>query len=68
MVQCYKRIKKRGNAFVWAIDHNNDIKANGRIYLSPLNFYKKNNFIIHANTRLELEKISAAKIEWLKIL
>lgn len=50
----------------WVIDHNNDKKKNGQIYFSPLEFYKKCGFEILSDTRLELEKISAVKIRWLK--
>jgi hypothetical protein len=60
--------KEEKHLFGWVIDHNNDIKANGNPYLSPLIFYRKNNFIIHSSIRLELEKISAVKIEWLSAL
>jgi hypothetical protein len=48
----------------WVIDHENDIKSNGKPYLSPLPFYLKNNFIEIPETRLELENISAVKINW----
>lgn len=48
----------------WVIDHNNDKKKNGQLYVSPLKFYKKCNFEILVDERLELEKISAVKIKW----
>jgi GNAT superfamily N-acetyltransferase len=48
----------------WVIDHNNDLKANGDSYLSPLEFYLKNGFEVISNTRLELDEISAVKIKW----
>ncbi|MET3540556.1 GNAT superfamily N-acetyltransferase [Pontibacter aydingkolensis] len=50
----------------WVIDHNNDKKRNGEIYSSPIAFYKKQGFEIVADTRLELDIISAAKIRWRK--
>lgn len=50
----------------WVIDHQNDLKRNGEPYVSPLNFYLKNGFIVLANNRLELEKLSALKIRWEK--
>lgn len=50
----------------WVIDHNNDKKRNGRIYASPLKFYEKCGFEIHTEIRLELDKISAVKIKWMK--
>ena len=50
----------------WVIDHNEDIKPNGDPYISPLDFYTKNDFKVISETRLELEKISAVKIKWQK--
>ena len=50
----------------WVIDHNNAIKSDGTAYSSPLNFYIKNNFSLHPDTRLETEKLSAVKISWVK--
>jgi hypothetical protein len=52
--------------FGWAIDHNNDIKADGRPYPSPINFYIKNNFTINTEMRLEDEQLSAVNILWEK--
>lgn len=49
----------------WVIDHENDIKQNGKNYSSPLSFYTKNKFIIFKEERLETEKISAVKIKWI---
>jgi len=48
----------------WVIDHYTGLKQNGEYYMSPLNFYQKNGFDIKTGIRLELEKISAVKIEW----
>lgn len=50
----------------WVIDHNSDIKKNGEIYRSPMEFYLKNGFKRLKTVRLELEKISAVKIKWRK--
>lgn len=50
----------------WVIDHNGDIKKNGEFYTSPLNFYLKNGFQLISETRLELDFISAVKIQWVK--
>ena len=50
----------------WVIDHNNDKKRNGEFYQSPLNFYLKNGFRKLKEDRLELNKISAVKIKWVK--
>src|SRR6187431_2191678 len=51
----------------WVIDHQNDIKRNKEFYLSPLEFYIKNGFIVEENTRMENDKISAVKIRWERI-
>ena len=48
----------------WVIDHEKDTKANGEPYRSPLAFYMKNDFNLLPETRLELDKISAVKINW----
>ncbi|MCD6062640.1 MAG: family N-acetyltransferase [Flavipsychrobacter sp.] len=48
----------------WVADHNNDRKQNGKTYTSPLPFYLKNGFIVQSDTRLEMEKLSAVKIQW----
>ena len=50
----------------WAIDHNNYMKKNGLIYVSPLKFYEKCGFEIQTDIRLELDTISAVKIKWAK--
>jgi GNAT superfamily N-acetyltransferase len=48
----------------WVIDHYNDKKKNGLMYVSPLKFYEKCGFEILTDIRLELNKISAVKIKW----
>ena len=50
----------------WVIDHPHDKKRNGKRYKSPLEFYLKNGFILIPETRLQLETISAVKINWTK--
>ncbi|OOG73289.1 hypothetical protein [Flavobacterium sp. A45] len=50
----------------WATDHQNDVKRNKEPYLSPLEFYTKNGFIVDQNIRMENDKISAVKIRWKK--
>lgn len=50
----------------WVVDHNNDIKSNGKPYQSPLSFYLKNDFEVLKEIRLETDKISAVKIRWAK--
>lgn len=50
----------------WVIDHHNDKKKNGEPYKSPLLFYLKNGFEKMDQERLELDKISAVRIKWVK--
>lgn len=50
----------------WVLDHNSAKKLNGDFYLSPLDFYLKNDFNVIDDIRLETEKISAVKIQWTK--
>ncbi|WP_264566043.1 GNAT family N-acetyltransferase [Flavobacterium sp. N3904] len=51
----------------WATNHQNDFKQNNEPYLSPIEFYSKNGFIVNENIRMENEKISAVKIRWERI-
>ena len=48
----------------WVIDHERYKRSNGEPYRSPLNFYLKNGFVIKSDSRLELEHLSAVRIEW----
>ena len=58
-------LKKEGpQLFAWAIDHNNDVKPDGRPYPSPINFYLKNGFTVNNDLRLENEQLSAVNILW----
>ncbi len=50
----------------WVIDHNHDMKNDGKQYLSPLGFYEKCGFKILKNERLELDISSAVKIQWVR--
>ena len=50
----------------WVIESNNEVKKNGELYLSPLEFYLKNEFTVNSNELLDNSKISAIKIEWIK--
>lgn len=50
----------------WVIDHNLDKKKNGETYFSPLSFYLKNGFKEIPLERLKSDKISAAKIKWMR--
>ncbi len=59
-------IKKRVSKLCgWVVDHSTDVKLNGEVYRSPMDFYLKNDFKIISDKRLETEKISAVKIEWI---
>jgi len=60
-----KELKKcKSSLNGWVIDHSNDIKQNGELYSSPLDFYLKNEFLVDKNIRLENNAISAVKIKW----
>ena len=50
----------------WAIADDKYLKNNGEKYLSPIEFYRKNNFEILTGEKFENEKISAIKIKWKK--
>lgn len=56
--------KENNNLNGWVVDHNNYKKENGQVYISPILFYKKMDFTINTETRLENEKLSAVKIRW----
>lgn len=56
--------KDEKQLFAWAIDHDNDVKANGEPYASPIKFYRKNEFTINEGLRLENEQLSAVNILW----
>lgn len=57
---------KEGEASLnaWVVDHNNHHKLNGVAYLSPLDFYLKNNFKIDPTTRIANPGLSAVRIFW----
>jgi len=57
-----KEIKLNG----WVIDQGTDKKQNGESYISPLDFYLKNGFVIIPGVRMEMNKISGIKIQWSK--
>lgn len=48
----------------WVIIENHYLKADGEIYLSPIQFYIKNGFKIIDNIQLDTGKITATKITW----
>jgi len=51
----------------WVVDHQKDFKQNKEPYLSPLEFYAKNGFIVNESIRMENDIISAVKIRWERI-
>ena len=55
---------KENTLFGWAVDHDNNVKADGTPYPSPINFYIKNNFTINNELRLETDVLSAVNIIW----
>jgi GNAT superfamily N-acetyltransferase len=55
---------KENSLFGWVIDHGNDVKANGTPYLSPINFYEENGFMINHGLRLENNMLSAVNVVW----
>lgn len=57
---------RESNLNGWVIDHDIELKENRENYKSPLNFYLKNSFKIVPAVRLELDKISAVKVQWTK--
>tara|TARA_R100000935_G_C2818450_1_gene158496 strand:+ start:1068 stop:1550 length:483 start_codon:yes stop_codon:yes gene_type:complete len=50
----------------WVINSDNFIKTNGQLYKSPTDFYKKQDFQILEETKLETDRLSAIKIKWSK--
>jgi RimJ/RimL family protein N-acetyltransferase len=52
-----------GEFYGWVIDHNNDVKANGTYYQSPLNFYIQNGFEVLPENRIDTAMIKAVKIK-----
>lgn len=50
----------------WVINHQNDLKQNKKPYISPIEFYSKNGFVIVTDIRIENDKMSAIKIRWEK--
>ncbi|MBL0342953.1 MAG: GNAT family N-acetyltransferase [Bacteroidetes bacterium] len=52
-----------GEFYGWVIDHNNDIKANGEPYRSPLLFYVKQGFEVLHLSRIDSDMLHAVKIK-----
>lgn len=52
----------------WVIDGHQEVKSNGELYVSPQNFYLKQNFKLVPEVRLEIPTLSAVKIYWKRSL
>ncbi len=52
-----------GEFYGWVMDHNDDKKANGTYYKSPLNFYIKHGFKVLKDKRIETPMLRAVKIK-----
>lgn len=50
----------------WVVDHDDDKKANGQNYLSPLSFYVKNGFEVLRDIRIDNDVLHAVKIRRMK--
>lgn len=48
----------------WVVDHNNYHKFDTNPYISPLDFYKKNNFKIDPLSRIDNPRLSAVRVFW----
>ena len=60
-----RALKARGERLAgWVTDHERYMKADGTAYSSPLKFYLRNGFTLRPDVRLEIEKLSAVRIEW----
>ncbi len=50
----------------WVVDKESYLKENGLPYISPLQFYFKNDFEIIKDSRLEMPHLSAVRVRWQK--
>jgi GNAT superfamily N-acetyltransferase len=48
----------------WVTDHSSYVLKSGAPYISPIDFYVKNGFVVCKETRLEIDVLSAVKIQW----
>ena len=48
----------------WVTDHERYLKSDGTPYSPPLAFYLQNGFSVREDVRLEIEKLSAVRIDW----
>jgi GNAT superfamily N-acetyltransferase len=60
-----QELKAKGERLAgWVSDHERYVKSDGSPYPSPLAFYLRNGFIVRPHVRLEIEKLSAVRIDW----
>jgi hypothetical protein len=60
-----EKLKAENDLFYgWVIDHNNDLKSNGKNYQTPMQFYLKQGFEILKDNRIESEMIHVVKVKW----
>lgn len=48
----------------WVTDQDNNIKADGTHYKSPLEFYRKQGFTVLEDVRMETGTVSLVKVRW----
>jgi GNAT superfamily N-acetyltransferase len=59
------RLKAANNTlYGWVIDHDADLKSNGKSYQSPMSFYVKHGFEILNDHRIDNEMIRAVLIKY----
>lgn len=56
--------RKRDALNGWVIHVGTYKKANGELYRSPIDFYRKNDFLVLNETELKTDRFSAIKIIW----
>lgn len=60
-----EKLKAENQEFYgWVIDHNDDFKLNGELYITPMPFYLKHGFEILNEKRIDNEMIRAVLIKW----
>lgn len=59
------QLKKELDEFYgWVVDIEGDVKKDGSFYSSPLNFYRKNGFVVLEDVRIDNDVLNAVKIRW----
>jgi GNAT superfamily N-acetyltransferase len=60
-----EELKAKNQEFYgWVIDHNDDVKADGEQYITPMPFYIKHGFEILHDKTIDNEMIKAVLIKW----